>query len=303
MVFRILLGKLGCLGFSVLFAAQLAQAADFSLADSLFQQRENNRAVIAQARAAYLEILGQTSDVNEKVRAAEQLGKLAIYEGEMLLPKSDSAGRQAIFGDCWCKDASIVRRSCTQPGFIDQISPKSIGKLVPAYSYYYGACLGYWGESANLMQKAAFSGELGAAVKNGLASQESSYEGGGVHRLAGSVWSNPLARAVGLYDIDGAYREIEAAIAAPAYQDQHPGSLYFENIVVKLRIMNVLDGARGGEGWKAKAIELADDTLADMADRVELGKIPSGREPEFRVMQARVEQFYKEATGKSWGAN
>jgi hypothetical protein len=284
----------------LVFASPLAHAADFSRADSLFAQRESSRGVIAEARQAYLEILGMTADVNEKIRAAEQLGKLAIYEGELLLPKSDSAGRQAIFGECWCKEASIVRRACTTPGFIEQISPKAIGRMVPAYAYYYGACLGYWGESANLMQKAAFSGELGNAVKSGISIEESAYEGGGVHRLAGSVWSNPLARAVGLYDIDGAYREIEQAIAAPAYQDQHPGSLYFENIMIKLKIMSVLDGARSGEGWKDKAIQLADDTLADMADRVDLGKVPVGREPEFRVIQTRIEQFYQEQSGKSW---
>ncbi len=298
MSLRRLLGRLSVVG--LLFTGTLAQAADFSRADSLFAQRENNRAVIAEARQAYFEILGATSDVNEKIRAVEQLGKLAIYEGELLLPKSDTAGRQAIFGECWCKETSIVRRSCTTPGFMEQISPKALGRTVPAYAYFYGACLGYWGESANLMQKAAFSGELGSAVKSGIGIDEAAYEGGGVHRLAGSVWSNPLARAVGLYDIDGAYREIEQAIASPSYQDQHPGSLYFENIMIKLKIMSVLDGARSGEGWKEKAIQLADDTLADMADRVDLGKVPAGREPEFRVIQGRIEQFYREQAGKSW---
>jgi hypothetical protein len=106
-------------------------AADFATADRLYAQRENNHEAIAQARAQYVQLLDSATNVNDKIRAAEQLGRLALYEGEMITAKSDSAGRRAIFGDCWCRSTSLFSRTCNEPGWVEKISPAQLVSVCP----------------------------------------------------------------------------------------------------------------------------------------------------------------------------
>ncbi|MCX6104255.1 MAG: hypothetical protein NTY08_00260 [Proteobacteria bacterium] len=291
--------------FIGLALSQAAFAVDFSAADSLFSQRENNRANISQARALYVQILNQATTVNDKIRAAEQLGRLALYEGEMLLAKSDSSSRKTVFGDCWCRSTSLFSRSCNEPGWVEKISPSAIGQRVPAYYYYRGMCIGYWGEASNVIEQAAFSGALREAVNGGLdlASSNSSssyYEGGAVHRVAANVWSNPLARAVGLYDAKQALAQIETALAAPASGGQDPGALYFDNHRSKIIVLKQLNSDDPSGGWKQKAIDFANETLLDMADRLEQDQLPAARVAEFNVIFAQLKIDYRGLTGRDW---
>ncbi|MBM4251981.1 MAG: hypothetical protein FJ146_08425 [Deltaproteobacteria bacterium] len=289
-------------GFSL---AHSAVAADFATADRLFSQRENNRAVIAQARSEFLQLLDSANNVNDKIRAAEQLGRLALYEGEMLSPKSDFANRRAVFGDCWCRNASLFSRTCNEPGWVEKISPAAIGQRVPAYFYYRGMCIGYWGEASTVLEQAAFSGALRDTVNAGLdvASQSaasSAYEGGAVHRVAANVWSNPLARAVGLYDAKKALAQIDRALAAPANGSQDPGSLYFDNHHTKIVVLKQLHSDEPSAGWKQKAIDFANETLLDMMDRLAQDQIPASRAPEFQEIYDHIKISYRGLTGRDW---
>src|SRR5262245_59649748 len=91
-----------------LASANSALAVDWSAADAAFAQREGNRAKIAEARTKYLEILGQVSESADRLRAVAQLGRLAIYEGEMVLPKTARDERREIFSQCWCKQPKVT---------------------------------------------------------------------------------------------------------------------------------------------------------------------------------------------------
>jgi hypothetical protein len=285
--------------------AQVASAADFATADRLFSQRENNKAVIAQARSEYLQLLDSASNTNDKIRAAEQLGRLALYEGEMLAAKTDSATRRAVFGDCWCRSTSLFTRTCNEPGWVEKISPAAIGQRISAYYYYRGMCIGYWGEASNVLEQAAFSGALRDAVNGGIeiatqSAESSAYEGGAVHRVAANVWSNPLARAVGLYDIKKALVQIDRALAAPANGSQDPGSLFFDNHRSKIIVMKQLNSDEPSAGWKDKAIDFANETLLDMTDRIEQDQIPTSRVPEFKVIYDHLKIDYRALAGREW---
>ncbi len=271
--------------------------ADWTTADSLFAQRENNRDAIQQARAQYLAILNSTTDKNEKVRAASQLGRLALYEGEMLLPKSDVAGRAAIFKQCWCADPVVtvpfVSGSCRAPGFIEKISAAAIGEERPEYHYLRGVCVGYWGEVANLSEKAVFAKTLKDNITKGPAVADPTFDGGGVFRMTAAVQSNPQARGVGLYDARASLAAIDRALATP------DGPNYYENWQTKIQVLKQLADDEGGD-YKQKAIDLAEQTLDQMDILREAGTYPEGRRGEFNYSYGRIKTFYKELSGQDW---
>jgi len=285
-------------------AAIPALAIDFTAADALFANRESGRAVVGQARDAYLQLLGQATTQGDKIRVVEQLGRLALYEGEMLVPKSDTAARRQIFGDCWCKETSVLRGACVKPGFLDTISPANLGHSTPAYFYFRGLCSGYWGEAANLIERATFSGVLRDNINDGLAqsNDDLNYEGGGIHRVVANVWSNPAARVVGLYNVHGALDQANLALAAPATGGNGPGTVYFDNARTKVAVLQQLNQDEPSGGWKSQAVSYLDDTLIDMNDRVSSSQVPSDRAPEFKVFFQRLKEDYKSMTGNDWQA-
>src|SRR4051812_35577642 len=95
---------------SLIFAAvaaclavtQAAKAQDMALADSLYVQRAPNAVdKIVAARTEYLKVLTAPGTSNaQKIAAASQMGRLWIYQGEMLTPESDRTTREALFRDC-----------------------------------------------------------------------------------------------------------------------------------------------------------------------------------------------------------
>lgn len=283
--------------------APAAHAADWATADTLFAQREGNRDAIAKARAQYRELLGQATAAEDKVRAVEALGRLAIYEGEMLLPKTDTAGRKAIFSDCWCENPVALSRSCGRPGFVDAISPAKLGQETQAYFYFHGVCLGYWGQQVGLVEQLAFVSKLQDDVAKGLAFTPANYEGGGVHRLAAGIYENPQARGVGLYDPDKALVEIDTAIAQPAFQGQEAGNLYFDNFQGKISVLRQLEKKHPQAGWNQKAIDLAAAALTSMQALLDAGTLPQGRSAEFKAQMGLIKVHYKELTGSDWIAH
>ena len=287
---------------ALVLAAAPAFALDFVAADDLFANRESGRAAIAQARDAYLQLRAQATTPSDKIRAVEQLGRLAFYEGELVVARNDTSARRQIFGDCWCRETSIFQRACVKPGFIDAISPANLGTKVPAYYYFRGVCSGYWGEAANLLERATFSSVLRDNINDGLAQSNDglNYEGGGIRRVVANVWSNPEARVVGLYDVHGALEQANLALAAPAVGGADAGALFYDNARSKVAVLEQLDRDEPTGGWKDQAISYVTDTLAEMQDRVDTAQLPNGRVPEFKVYFQRLKDDYKYLTGKDW---
>src|SRR5258706_4418025 len=101
-----------------LFALPLSAGFDFSVADSLFAERENNPSKITEARAIYRRALNEAKG-DDLVRAMDYLGKLAYYEGDLLTAENNHDKRVQIFQQC--------------QDDVEKISPQKLGKEVDAY--------------------------------------------------------------------------------------------------------------------------------------------------------------------------
>ncbi len=246
---------------AVLSFAGAARADQWTTADAAFQQRDGNRARIADARAQYQAILAAATTEGDKLRAASQLGRLAIYEGEMLLPKTDTAGRKAVFSECW-------------QGFIEKIKPgtNGVGES-PNYYYFKGVCLAYWGQAAGPLASLPHVPTLKDMIAKGLL-QDKRFEGAGVHRLAAGVYSNKAAIAVGLYKPDEALANAQQAVQLPAFPgDVSSGAEYYDN-------WRGLALTQDEKGLKDDAKATLEEKIAELEDLLSSNTLPQGREPE-----------------------
>lgn len=292
----------------LLALAPAAQAYDtFAAADQLFEQREDNRQAIAQARSAYMALLNQVTG-DELVHAVSQLGRLAIYEGEMLLAKNARAERRAIFEQCWCaapRVGILGQGSCAAPGFVEKIKTVN-GKEHPAYHYFRGVCLGYWGEQGSTIEKLAFVGQIEGHIKKGPTVnynlvKGSDFEGGGLHRLAAGFYANDAASIIGYYKPDEALAAIDRAIAAPAsVGDPSNGSQYFDNHQGRVLVLIEMHKKYPNAGWKQKAIDYANDMLFTMTDIIDFDSYPADRKAEFMYNYRELLSHYKTLTGQDW---
>jgi hypothetical protein len=246
---------------AVLTFATAARADQWSAADAAYALREGNRAKIAEARAAYKQILDAATTEGDKLRAVSQLGRLAIYEGEMTLPDSDTAGRKTIFADCW-------------QGFTNKIQPgtNGVGEN-PAYYYFKGVCLAYWGKAAGPLASLPQVPTLKALIAGGQ-TQDVRFEGGGIYRLMAGVYSNKAAIAVGLYRPDDALAAAKNAVAQGAYPgDPSGGADYYDN-------WRGLALTQDEKGLKDDAIATLNDKIAELQDLADNNALPQGREAE-----------------------
>src|SRR5690606_37194782 len=100
------------------------------------------------------------------------------------------------------------------------------------------------------------------------------FEGGGLHRLAAGVYSNPQARLLGLYQPDYAFEEIQKALRAEAYPgDPSSGALYYDNWQGMIQVMRELEETD-------EAIAVMEDTIAELQERIADESLPQGREAE-----------------------
>jgi hypothetical protein len=280
-------------------------ADTWSEADALFAVRDSGRDKIAAARAKYSEILETASTKADKIRATSQLARLAVYEGEMTLPKDDVEGRKAIFSSCFCAKPSVnstptPRPNCEAPGFMEKISPAAIGEEHPAYYYFKSICEGYWGEVAGPMEKLAYSQWLKADLAKGL-TLDTRFEGGGILRVSSGVYSNPKAAPVQMYDPDRALLWANQAVASQAYPgDPSDGAQYYENLEVRVKVLMQLASDRPNSEFKQQAMNAATSMLSEMDERFALDDLPAGRAPEFRYTYLRTKGFYKDLTGTDW---
>lgn len=256
----------------VLTMSVAAQADVLADADALYLQREAGRDKIEEARVKYVSLLPQLSGAS-LIRVVSQLGRLALYEGEMTLPKDATAERKRIFRDCW-------------ETYVEKINPSIVGDH-PAYFYFKGMCLAYWGEAAGTLASLPYVPVIVDMINRGLQS-DTRFEGGGIYRIAAGVYVNRQARPLGLYRPDQALVMIDNALAASAYPgDPHSGNVYFDN-------------------WRGRGLVLAELTRNDEARMLLTGKIadidsleadeelPRGREPEARWNRAQMAALLEE---------
>jgi hypothetical protein len=305
-----LLGVLGSFGTSFANSNQESYAlvdTIFRDADELFAQRENNRAKIAQARSAYNALLSRVSG-DQLAYAVAQLGRLAIYEGEMLLPKTATTERKAIFQDCWCKTPriNIIRQgSCDNPGFVDKIKNVN-GREHPAYYYFQSVCMAYWLEVSGPIEKVAFVSQLDALLTRGPSVnydlvKGSEFEGGGITRVSAGVHSNPASAALGFHKPEEAMIEIDKSLSAPAaIGDPNSGARYFGNHQIKAGVYIQLDNKFPSAGWMQKGIDYTNATLIEMTDIIDFDTYPTERKPEFMYNYSMIKKLYKDMTGDEW---
>ena len=241
--------------------ASVARADQWAAADAAYAAREANRPKIAEARAGYVTILNAATTEGDKLRAASQLGRRAIYEGEMVLPKTATADRKQIFSDCW-------------QTFAEKIKPGTNGvQENPAYYYFKGVCLAYWGEAAGPLASLPHVPMLKSLIAGGL-TQDKRFEGGGILRLQAGVFSNKQAVAVGLYKPDEALAAAQQAVVQGAYPgDPSGGADYYDN-------WRSLALTQAEKGLKADAIGTLNEKIAELQDLVNNDALPEGRAPE-----------------------
>ncbi len=161
---------------SSLLLVCVAHAADFSKADALFAQRENNLSVIHQARALYENILYHTGDRVEQLNAMDQLGRLAYYEGELLTPMEDKKTRMAIFTKT-------------------QEYAEAVGS-----AYWKALGLALWSQSAGMVAGWWYLDDFKAAFKRALV-EDVHTDDGGIFRLLAALYVQSVVLEIyGLYN-------------------------------------------------------------------------------------------------------
>lgn len=274
-------------------------------AEALFSQREDGQARIAEARTKYLELLSASTTPSEKILAVSQLGRLAVYEGEILLPKTDVEGRKKVFSQCFCANPKVSynplpQPSCESPGFVDAISPANLGESHPAFHYFRSVCTAYWGEVAGPLEKLAYVAWLKEDFAAGQM-LDTRFEGGGIQRVAAGVYVNPKAAAVQLYNPEQALALATKALQSSAYPgDSSSGSEYYENHAIVADSLQQLAADRPNDGFQTTALNHVTQALKEMDERSELDDLPVGRGPEFRHYYKRVKVSYQELTGLEW---
>lgn len=277
-------------------------------AQQLFEARAEGRQKIAQARAKYLNLLKGAVSSSDKIQAVSQLGRLALYEGEILLPKDDVEGRKAIFTQCFCASPKVTynplpRPSCEEPGFVDAISPAKLGSSHPAFHYFRAMCTAYFGEVAQPMEKLAYVSWLKEDIAAGQA-LDTRFEGGGILRIAAGVYLNPKAAVVQLYNPELSVSLATQALQSAAYPgSSSSGAQYYENHAILADAFQQLDSDRPNNGFKEKAIAKTISALKEMDERIEFGDLPAGREPEFNWYYSRLKSSYFELTNAQWPQN
>lgn len=210
----------------ILFSFSLtlfAQTADFSKADALFVQRENNLTVIAEARALYEDILNNTANNADRLRAMNQLGRLAYYEGELLTPLEDTAKRMDIFART-------------------QLQAEQAGS-----AYWKALSLALWCQSAGSVSAWWYLDDFKNLMQRAL-TEDQTTDGGGIFRLLAAVYvrSKDL-ESYGLYNPALALEWVEKAIIL--------GPQYLSVYWIKAQVLKELGRADEAFLWLKTTLE------------------------------------------------
>ena len=234
----------------VLGLSQSLLANDLDTLDTEFDSTRakaletNNPSMVKSLRDKYRSIAA-TATGKDKIRAAARMGRLYIFEGDILTPRSTPAARKAVFDEC------IEAMDVIKPG-------NGVGENQPYY-YLKISCLSFMAEVGSLKDKLAAKAYYGGSkdlffkgVKQGT-----EYQGGGIYRSAAGVMSNPLARLVGLYKPEQAVAYANTALESDPHwldTEELTGDLFCENYRYKLEALKV-------QGKTAEAMSTLQDAL------------------------------------------
>jgi len=245
-------------------------AASFEQADALFARRGEGRALIEQARAEYKRQL-QNASPEHTVYAVEQLGKLAYYEGELVLPGGDGpdAARAAVFQDC--RD------------FVENIA--QIDSARTEYHYWKLLCTAFWVRHASRMAALFQVGQIRSYFDSVVGDDlelrpelalDSRYMGGGLLRVMAGILRDDLSSMLrsSLPDREQGLALIERALASPAFPgDVHAGDMWYVNFRGRGDLLIRL-------GRSDEAREVLTSAIAEIEDLQSAGELPQGLEPE-----------------------
>ncbi|MCX6130643.1 MAG: hypothetical protein NTX25_16485 [Proteobacteria bacterium] len=258
-----------------------AVTLDFERADALFARRAESRVATQEARAAYQDIIRQSSqDPKSLLRATEGLARSYLYEINAYLNlsvNSDRNERKQLAAECWRSG-------------LEAINPSKLGYDSPVYWYFRANCLTREAEVSSVLERLLNLSKLLESFDKGLATQGGeTYEGGGVKRVKAAVKGNPEAKGIpgGLYNPEEALKLIDSAIASEAFPGSIPGNLFCENYRRKLSVLTELQ--RNGE---AKA--LAEKTIADFNAYLSDGLIPDFIAPETELCVKEIASLSSE---------
>jgi hypothetical protein len=243
---------------SVSLAASCAFAFDYSEADALFAKRGEGdiAASIKTARTAYENAVPQVSGA-ELTHAVSQLGRLDFFEG---LSVNDNDRKKVIFDVC-IKRADLLDNTSVE------------------FHYWKGVCIASWANANGILSSLRRSGEVESFLLKGRAI-DARFEGGGFDRVLAFVYLKvpPINPMGPTRDLKKALASVDAAIASAAYPGEadastSTGDYFFNAYDVKAQILTAL-------GRKDEAVTIINDAIS----RIEQGDLPTGREPETRLI-------------------
>lgn len=235
---------------ATLLFSSLSFAFDFSSADAFFKNREGNFTAISDAKASYRKALTE-SRKEDKIYAAQQLGKLAYYEGDLLLGEKEHTKRVKIFEECM--------------NDMEHVNLKAVGKN-PTYYLFKAMCLGLWGKSKGMFAAARRVGELKSLIQDGL-SVDADYDAGGLSRLYAAVYIQ--SKLMGLYDLEGALKRVNRSIEL--------GPNYYNSYLIKAEVLKEM-------GKNDEAIKL----LTQIDQKIRSTPLPVGLEPETKLIHKLI---------------
>jgi hypothetical protein len=242
----------------------LAQSS-LDSADEAFENRDGNRSEIQNALALYVQAIDEVRDVEDKIYAVEQIGRLSNYENSLLAKdRSTKDYRIELFDSCLLAT--------------DKIAPEKIGEKTPAYFYVRGLCLAQWAKARGIAASLFKTKELIGYLESGR-KLDPSYEGGGYDRILSVIYINlPSINVFGpTRNYKLSLKHSTAAINSPAYEGAfnpayETGNYFFNAYEYQA-------DALAKSGKKSQAIALLKAAVA----RIERGDINPDREPETKV--------------------
>jgi hypothetical protein len=254
-------------------------AGVFDQADALFAQREGSSANVHAARADYEQIASAATG-DDLAYCVQQIGRLAVYEGDYLLPadSGNDAARASLFDEC---------RTYAKKLEGDQ-------SHVNAYAFWRMACTAQWMQYATVADRLAQLSDTKAYFDKVVTDSldidaalglDLSYQGGGMQRTLTAIYANQLSSLMRSTLPDGqkALAMANAALADPAYAgDPNAGADYYRNYRHKAIALAFL-------GDKADEASTLSDAIAEIQARASDDALPPGMEPETRAELALMQ--------------
>lgn len=231
-----------CWGFLVFFAVQ-ANAADFTSANAMFDQRQKGFAHYEATVKAYSDLVKAGNlTVDELFFAVAQMNRMHILYGDYVLrnfvkdeykasldlaawtdeTNNLNAARKRTFDQC-LQSANLI--SVDAPD-LKTLYANDSGKYKAQYYYWRMACLALKIEASNVIERPLLVGDLIAAFNPSLALNDKTFEGGGVLRSLSGVKANPLAVVFGISDKQGALDILIGANSKILELPKHPADVY-----------------------------------------------------------------------------